>query len=469
MKETSEQDCKNNMLGWKQVTRKFFKDFQLRWKLFKPVRRGIVVVLIPVLFILILSIVLYPPWLTNYQTKLSLLALTVVGVVGFLSNFFQIFIQVILSYQKAEQLYRSFQRVTNTSKMVLRPKLKGIPQLLPKEETNIILRELFENSRSVLLTGEAGVGKSGIAVEIIENAVQKNLFYLLIDAKALSRVQEAGDLKNFFAVEESFYEAVRRLGGFADTIIVVDQIDNIVGTPSCDVVIELLTTCASFDGVLVVAVTRHREANEQGAVRPLLESGFVDVVCQPITTDLVVHVLSSVGVTEIPASLFAITTNLLNLDLICEVIKTCGWQDLSGIQDIVDLWESYRLMLIERENYANYHGEDFIVEAVRLARIGLLSPDRGFDLEYPLNHIHSRLISGNIIKQIFGRRYQFSHDKLQDYLYAWDACERIRFPNHINEEIGELHGRNVMIWMRDIYQRKDASLYEHFLEEALNG
>lgn len=457
------------MLGWKQILRKSFKDFQLRWKLFKPIRRVFVGVSILVLIIIALSVVLYPTWLTNKNTLLTVVALTILGVIDFLSNFIQVFSQVISSYQKTEQSYRSFQRVTNTSEKALSPKLRGIPKLLPKDETDIVLHEIIENSKSVLLTGEAGTGKSGIAVDLIHKAKQKNLFCLLINAKALSRVHEAGDLKKFFAIDESFYESVRTLGGFIDMVIVVDQIDNIVGTPSCDVVVELLTTCASFDGVSVVAVTRHREANEQGAVRPLLESGFVDVICQPITPDLVTHVLGSVGVAEFPNSLFEIVTNLLNLDFICEIIQTYGLHELSNIQDIVDLWESYRLMLVERENYANYHGEDFIVEAVRLARVGLQSPDRGFDLDYPPNYIQSRLISGNIIEEMFGRRYQFSHDKLQDYLYAWDACERSRFPNHINEEIGELHGRNVMLWMRDIYQRRNAALYEHFLEEALNG
>jgi hypothetical protein len=133
------------------------------------------------------------------------------------------------------------------------------------------------------------------------------------------------------------------------------------------------------------------------------------------------------------------------------------------------LWEHYRSTLHSRENLFNKTGDEFILEAVQLARQGLASADRGFDLNTPPTALQRRLISGNVINQIAGRRYQFSHEKLQDYLYAWYACENNFLFEEIHGEIGELHQRNVMLWIRDIYQTRNAPLYERFLEEALNG
>ena len=456
------------MLSWKLGINRFTNRFALKWRLFRPFRRAIVLILILVLLIVVISIWLYPTWIADSKSFLSLLALSIVGVVSFLSGFLQTVAQVILSYQKAEQSYRAFNRVTNKSKKFLSPKLRGIPNFLSREETDVVLNHVI-NSTPVILTGDAGAGKSAIAVELLKKASEKNIFSLLIDAKTLTLIQNAGDLRAYFDIDESIYEAIQRLGEFIRVVLIIDQLDNIAGTIPCEIAIELLTACTDFEGVSVVAVSRYRESNEQGAIRPLLEFGFTNIHCQSITDEQIINVLNQIGVDTIPHSIIEIATNLLNLDILCEIVRTTNSQDITNIQDEIDLWEGYRLLLVERETYAAHRGEEFIAEAVRLARIGLQSPDRGFDMDYPQRPIQTRLSSSNVVEKISGRRYQFSHEKLQDYLYAWDACENGTLSDVVMADIGELHARNVIIWMRDIYQRTNTLMYERFLEGVLDG
>jgi hypothetical protein len=90
-------------------------------------------------------------------------------------------------------------------------------------------------------------------------------------------------------------------------------------------------------------------------------------------------------------------------------------------------------------------------------------------MDYPQGSIQTRLSSSNVVEKISGRRYQFSHEKLQDYLYAWDACENGTLSDVVISDIGELHARNVIVWMRDIYQRTNTLMYERFLEGVLDG
>ena len=435
--------------------------------LFRPVIGMFVFLGLFLITVTVFLIIKYPDWLRT-EWVLLLVIPAFVTILGFVSNIIQIFEKAFDSIKLTKKIHNACRRVTDNALRVLKPRPRGIPEIIVREETKTIF-ELVKKKGAVLFTGEAGVGKSGIACALVSNVDTKGYFPLLIDARRLAGIENSYGLRSFFDLDEPVVDAVRRISENMPVLIIADQIDNIAGTQSCKVLTDFLADSLDVGNVFVVAISRYKEANEQGAIRPLLDAGFVTLSCSSVSEELTRRVLAQLGLQEVPSSLFDLADNLLNLDIICEIIRTSALLNVEGIQNKIDLWERYRITLMEREDYDNNNGHDFISEAVRLARIGLMSPDRGFEIDIPPTQIQVRLSSGNIISQISGRKYQFRHDVLQDYLYAWFACERNFMLEDVRNEIGDLHERNTILWMRDIYQRNNVAEYESFLEDALDG
>ncbi len=443
------------------------RELRKAWILFRPAIGMFVSLALFLAAVTIFLIIIYPDWLRT-EWVLLLVIPAFVTILGVVNNILQIFEKAFDSIKLTQKIHNACRRVTNNALGVLKPKPRGIPEIIVREETEPIF-DLVKKNGAVLFTGEAGVGKSGIACALVSDVDTKGFFPLLIDARRLAGIVNPYGLRSFFDLDEPVVDAVRRISEDMPVFIVADQIDNIAGTQSCKVLTDFLADSLDIENVYVVAISRYKEANEKGAIRPLLDAGFVMFTCSSVGEELTRHVLAQLGLQEIPSSLFDLVDNLLNLDIICEIIRTSASLNIDDIQNKIDLWERYRTTLIEREDCDNNNGHDFISEAVRLARIGLMSADRGFEIDIPPTQIQIRLSSGNIISQISGRKYQFRHDVLQDYLYAWFACERNFMPKDVRNEIGDLHERNTILWMRDIYQQKNVAEYESFLEDALDG
>ncbi|MFN8435680.1 MAG: hypothetical protein U0V18_16775 [Anaerolineales bacterium] len=445
----------------------YFKHLKRSWIVIRPLRRVLFLFSFFVILITGIIIAIYPDWLKQ-DWVLYLLIPVAVSFLGVFVNLFQIFSSVNESIKLFERVHRTLKRVTDNSVRILKPKLKGIPRLITREETKIIF-ESIERKKSLLLTGDAGAGKSGIACSLVETSLSIGWFPVLIDTRQLSNAEHLHDLRSFFDLDESVFDAVARISEDIPVIIIADQLDSIAGSAAGRLVIDFLVNCLEIKNVFVLAISRYKEANEQGAIRPLFEAQFEMVICRPVNEDLIYKVFSNLGIAEVPQAILELADNLLDLDIICEIIRNTSLINIKSIYSRVDLWEKYRITLHDRENYSNDNGNDLILKAVQLAQEGLLAVNRGFNLEIPPSLIENRLISGNIITQVSGNKYQFRHDVLQDYLYSWYACERNLLPNHVRDEIGKLHERNVLIWMRDIYQERNSFQYEVFLEAALDG
>ena len=78
-------------------------------------------------------------------------------------------------------------------------------------------------------------------------------------------------------------------------------------------------------------------------------------------------------------------------------------------------------------------------------------------------------MSWGIIIREHGRVYRFRHEKLQDFIYAWNATEQGKMPLAVAEEIGSLRTRNVLQWMEKIYARRNPAVHAQFLKETFNG
>lgn len=360
---------------------------------------------------------------------------------------------------------------TENSERELKPKLRGIHQVVHRRETEQIIQQL-ELGRPVLLTGEAGIGKSGIGVALVDEVRRRNAFPLLLDARHVLNAGDSTDLRSYFDIDEPLDEVIERLGRAKRLYLLLDQLDNIVGAPSCRILVNFVIQCAKCDGVNAVVISRHRETNEQGALRPLLEAGFQEVICRPLDIETIRRILEEVGIRQIAPELLRLASNLLNLELICEIVRDRGNDGLGPLQDEIELWERYVTTLQEREERApNLPARDLLMEAARLAKVGLACPDRSFVMDDPPTAAQNRLVSNYIVVRSSdsGFRYRFAHEKLQDYLYARHASRLGLSVSQVYEEIDRLHARNVLIWMLELYSRSNAPQYEPFFEELLSG
>ena len=133
---------------------------------------------------------------------------------------------------------------------------------------------------------------------------------------------------------------------------------------------------------------------------------------------------------------------------------------------LLDLWEEYIEVIREREGN---QGDAIIGEAIKLSSIGIRAVDRTFTKDASKSYELQRLESWNIIVRDYGRVYRFYHEKLQDYLYAFDATERGLSRRDVINELGDTHRtRNIYLLIQDIYHRNNPSRLPQYLREAWN-
>jgi len=360
-----------------------------------------------------------------------------------------------------DTIEKQFSRHTKKALDQIRLLVPGIPDSLHRDEVGRCEDQL-QGNKSVTLTGEAGTGKSGIGKKLALPVIEQDSVVLLLDARRVAHIRSEAELRQHFGLKGPVCSAIGRIGRYRGCRFIVDQLDNVVESIAAKLLVELMVECHELEGVEVVAISRKRESHEGKLLQPLLSAGFTEVTSYPLNENRAREVLQKMGIAEPTQELVDLGRNLLNLEIIGTIMEREPLFDFSFITDELDLWEHYRESLLERE------GEEVIAEAVRLARDGLSHPERMIELDYPCPQSQRRLISSGVVVCQHGRVYRFFHEKLQDFLYAWDVTERCASTSTVINEIGPHRARNVIVWMDKIYARQSSPFRKQFLREVLN-
>ena len=368
-----------------------------------------------------------------------------------------------------QEIETRFSRDTDRALRQIRPLIPGISDSLPREEVAGIEDQL-QNGKPVVLTGNAGTGKSGIGAKLARSARARDIVVLLLDARRVGRIENEAELRQYFDLKGLIHSAIERIGRYKGCRFIIDQLDNIAGSASATLLVDLAIECCRFEGVEVVVISRQQETHEVRLVQRLIDERFVELVSDPLSQSKAARVLDQLGISQPSADLVALGQNLLNLELIGQIKQEQPDADFSALMDEVDLWERHIQALLEREQIASSpeSAERIVADAVELARAGLNSEDRTFCVSYPVSRSHRRLISWGMIVCADGRVYRFRHEKLQDFLYGWDATQRNAMPATVLNEIDVHRTRNVLVWMDRIYSQRSPRLHGQFLREALN-
>lgn len=369
-----------------------------------------------------------------------------------------------------EEYDEAFERETSHARREIRRTIPGLENPLPRSEIDW-LEEQLGNSTPVLFTGDAGTGKSGVADSLADTAYKQGKAVLFLDARRTASVHNGAQLQQHLGLTASVISAVREVGRRRGCRLIIEQLDSSIGYDASRVLIDFAVDCCGLDGVETVVVSRKREANEVALLQPLTKVGFKEQTSYPLGAGDAQRVLEQLGIENASTELVEMGRNLLNLELIGRIKDQQQDYDFSQVTTEVDLWEQYIETITERERMLSnpQAARQVIAEAMHLARLGLNREDGTFILDYDTNPQQDRLISWEVIVQEEGRRYRFRHEKLQDYLYAKDACERTLMPSDVEKEISPARVANVIQWMSKIYQRSGSeTTRRRFLEEALN-
>lgn len=341
--------------------------------------------------------------------------------------------------------------------------IPGIQGSIERAEVKQIEDQL-DLEKSVVLTGEAGTGKSGIARQLALNTEKTALF---LDARRLGRVQFKKELSEHINLNGPLNVAVRKTAKTNGCRVIIDQLDNSIGLPISSILKDLLLDIKDVEGLDIIVVSRKREAHEIQYLDNLLSlESFVELTSKPLSVENARKLLTQMGVSSPGHNLINLGRNLLNLTIVGKIhIEKPGYE-FGEIASEVELWNEYVEIIKLREKE---HGEKIIGEAMRLAKIGLHQDNRTFALDYTRTYEQKRLESWNIIIPEHERVYRFYHEKLQDYLYAVDAHGRGLSLKELQQEVPFPHRtRNIYIMIVEIYKRNDPSKIPVFLREAWN-
>lgn len=357
-------------------------------------------------------------------------------------------------------------RITSHYRKQIQILIPGLPEPIKRIEIDEIEKRLAER-KNIVVTGDAGAGKSGIALILSQNGATKEKTSILLDARQFGSFQTNTDLRNFFDLKGPPHLAIHRLARKKNCLIIFDQLDNIAGLSSAKLTLDFIDDlCSHSDGLEIVAICRNKEKNEESILRRLTSLGFEEIVCRPISHDNVKLSFSLMGIKNYPTEMVNFCTNLLNLELVGQIHVQNDEFNYSMLLDEVQLWEQFIDTWLLREGSAL--GDSMISDAINMSKLGLQHPEGIFEVDFPQSLSTKRLISWNIISQRDGRMFRFRHEKFQDFLYAKDAADRWLMPKDILVEILEHKSRNIFRWIDQIYKYKNSEQRIKFLKESFN-
>ena len=349
-------------------------------------------------------------------------------------------------------------QITNT--------IPGMDKPIPRDEVSTIEEQLSEG-RCIVLSGEAGTGKSGIAAALTTNAIRLGIAALFVDARNLGSIITEGELRNYYCLHGPLHQAISRIGRYKGCRVIIDQLDNIVGFQAVGLILNVLKECLQDPkGVNLVVVCRNKEQHEQKLLRDLLSIGFSEKICSEISDNEVKNILTNIKVSKYTTEVIELGRNLLNLELIGQIRRQQPDFDFSIMLDEIYLWEEYIRVWGIHEGVLI--GEEMLREASNLAKVGLNHPDGFFEVISPASVALQRLISWEVIMPVEGRIYRFRHEKFQDFIYARNAADLLFMPKDILNEILEFKSRNVFAWTEAIYAHRKSAKRLEFLQEVFN-
>lgn len=362
------------------------------------------------------------------------------------------------------KILRRFREQTDISLSTNSPKIRALKVPMPVIGQ---IETLLQNAQPVLITGGAGVGKSGIAYELARNVVESK-GVLLLDARRLSHLEHRQGLRAHLDLDDALIDALRKVGGALGCRLIIDQLDSVFQTPCESLLSDLALNSKELPGLEIVVIARNLD-RQSDSLSELTRQGFTQVTIVPIDEATSRETLIAVGIASPSQQLINLGTNLLNLDLISRIQAEKPNTDFDALDDEVGLWQAYleTIQAHERVGGNALRARQLRHEACRLAWEGLNRSDRTVLLPSEVTPLQQRLIDWEVLLHEHGLIYRFRHEKLHDFLAAKDAVDRDLSPKDLCTYINPHRTGSVVAWMDKLYVHSEARFRERFISRYL--
>lgn len=344
--------------------------------------------------------------------------------------------------------------------------IPGLNEQISYRERSKVFKAL-DKSGSAIVHGQAGVGKSGLLVDIASE-YRSRIPVFFIDARECAHADTSGDLQAILDINHRLStvleQVANNLGG---CLLVVDQLDNVRGTGSGSVIQKAMLECTEQSDVHVLTACRTWDLRENPQYDRISEE-LTKVELTPLDRNDVSEYLGEIGI-QVPtdAQITKLGQNLLNLSIIGHLAQSRSDIDFTEIKSQISLWETYRESLIEREAARKTGNAVNVLErATTIAKRSLAREQPTISIQNP-DWEEERLVSRDVLRNTRGQLYQFKHDQLRTYFYAWSVYSTTNdFTNQIDRDGIPYYARpSIYRWILLLCREEGSSLTEQFLAD----
>ncbi len=155
--------------------------------------------------------------------------------------------QVAIPKDDLSPTEREFKELTERAIRQAKINITGLQDSFRRDEV-FNVEDQVKLGIPVVLTGESGTGKTGIARMLAEGAMEDGKTVLLLDARRFRKVQDEQEFRRRFRTEESLRSIIARKGNERGFRLIIDQLDNVIGLPVSYLLVELAIECKGLGG-----------------------------------------------------------------------------------------------------------------------------------------------------------------------------------------------------------------------------
>jgi hypothetical protein len=302
--------------------------------------------------------------------------------------------------------------------------------VLPRDEVHAVLNLLAssDGKRGVMLTGEAGVGKSGVMLQVVEELLYRGVPTLAFRVDRLQPTQLPDNVGEQRGLHGSPANVLAAVAQGKDYVLVIDQLDALSlalgrNAEVFDCIDEIIRQTQAHSNVHILLACRKFDLDNDFRLRRFTGSdGFVDTVTVNRLSDQTVReVVSGFGLdaSRLDARRLSLLSVPLHLKLLSEIANdsTVDALNFATVQDLYEHFWRYKQRVIEHERLGRsvqwtrviYALCDYMHEHQRLTGPEVLVQEWSNDAD--------AMASENVL--VFGNnQYAFFHEGFFDYAYA---------------------------------------------------
>ena len=301
--------------------------------------------------------------------------------------------------------------------------------MIPREEVETVLDMLTspERRRGVLLTGEAGVGKSGVIVQVVESLQEQGLPLITFRVDRLEPTVLPSDAGRQLGLPDSPANVLAAIAQGRDCVLVIDQLDATSLASGrhpqfFDCVSEILQQAQAHPRMRLLLACRKFDVDNDSRLRRLSgETGIVDTVpVNRLSHTTVRKVVANLGLDagRLDSKQLDLLSIPLHLSLLAEIAASTSIDvlDFQTAKDLYDRFWDYKQEVIRVR----------LGRSVQWTRVVDALCDYMSDrqiLSAPANTVDDYtddaqvMVSEHVLIRD-GQRYSFFHEGFFDYAFA---------------------------------------------------